>query len=250
MSDLFSMNSYVGMRILSMVREGDYAHAGEEAAIDLAMSGVGKNPDRLILDAGCGRGGTADYLVRHGWGQVMGIDIEPESIKTARRNYPRPQFLIGDVCDVGRHIDQCPDLICMFNAYYCFQDQPKALRALAEISRAGASMIIFDHVDRGSYQAEPLMDAGEPFLRNPPRLSDIPDSLASAGWRPDEIEEVNDSYIGWYRRLVDKIDRAHDVIAEIGGEAGYDHVRSLYQGLVDAAQEGRLGAAIIRATRR
>lgn len=36
MNDQFSMNSYLGQRILSLVREGDYAHAGEEEAIDLA----------------------------------------------------------------------------------------------------------------------------------------------------------------------------------------------------------------------
>lgn len=66
MSDQFSMNSYLGQRILALVREGDYAHAGEEEAIELSMSGVGKDARRVILDAGCGRGGTADYLHKNG----------------------------------------------------------------------------------------------------------------------------------------------------------------------------------------
>ena len=50
MNDQFSMNSYLGQRILSLVREGDYAHAGEEEAIDLAMAGVEKIANRTILD--------------------------------------------------------------------------------------------------------------------------------------------------------------------------------------------------------
>jgi len=49
MSDRFSMNSYLGQRILSLVREGDYAHAGEEEAIELAMSGIEKDSRRVIL---------------------------------------------------------------------------------------------------------------------------------------------------------------------------------------------------------
>src|SRR6185312_7479553 len=52
MSDRFSMNSYLGQRILSLVREGDYAHAGEEEAIELAMSDVEKDSHRVILDVG------------------------------------------------------------------------------------------------------------------------------------------------------------------------------------------------------
>jgi hypothetical protein len=44
-------------RILAMVRDGDYAHPGEEAAIDLAMRDFTPDRERLIPDAGLGRGG-------------------------------------------------------------------------------------------------------------------------------------------------------------------------------------------------
>src|SRR5262249_52628297 len=149
-----------GQKILSLVREGDYAHAGEEEAIELAMSGVEKDARRTVLDAGCGRGGTADYLHKNGWGFVVGIDIQTESIKAARQNYPDSKFLVCDVCDVDQCVDQHPDIICMFNAYYCFKDQSKALRALLKIAQPTTRMIIFDHVDRGGYREAPLMDAG------------------------------------------------------------------------------------------
>jgi trans-aconitate methyltransferase len=59
---MFSMNSFEGMRILSLVREGDYAHAGEEEAIELAMKHVPKLRDQVVVDAGCGRGGAAEYI--------------------------------------------------------------------------------------------------------------------------------------------------------------------------------------------
>jgi hypothetical protein len=106
-------------------------------------------------------------------------------------------------------------------------------------------MIIFDHVDRGGYQDNPLMDAGEPFLPNPLQLSEVSERMTSAGWRPPEIREIHGAYIGWYTSLVGKIERAHDKITGIAGQSGYEHVLALYQGLLNAARQGKLGAAII-----
>jgi len=51
------MNSPTGKKILALVREGDYAHPGEEAAIGLVMRDFAPDPGRLILDVGCGPGG-------------------------------------------------------------------------------------------------------------------------------------------------------------------------------------------------
>ena len=55
----FAMNSFQGKQALALIRGGDYAHAGEEEAIELTLSSVEKNSATQILDAGCGRGGTA-----------------------------------------------------------------------------------------------------------------------------------------------------------------------------------------------
>jgi len=56
------MNSFAGKRLLALVRGGDYAHAGEEEAIELAFRAVPKAPQKSILDVGCGRGGTIAFL--------------------------------------------------------------------------------------------------------------------------------------------------------------------------------------------
>jgi SAM-dependent methyltransferase len=248
MAPPFAMNSYLGMQILALVRDGDYAHAGEEEAIDLAMSGVEKDARRLILDAGCGRGGTADYLHKNGWGRVVGIDIQQESIEAAEQNYPSSRFLVCDVCDADRRVNERPDLICMFNAYYCFKDQSKALHALRNLAQPQSQMIIFDHVDRGGYQDDPLVDAGMPFLPSPLRLADVRARMTSAGWQAPEIREIHDAYVGWYTNLVGKIERAREKITALAGQPGYAHVLGLYQGLLNAALQKRLGAAIITAT--
>jgi len=86
------LNSYQGKRLLALARGADYAHAGEAEAIDLVWSGLPKSRTQNVLDAGCGRGGTAAYVYHAGWGRVTGIDIEAESIVRARCRSPRIVF--------------------------------------------------------------------------------------------------------------------------------------------------------------
>src|SRR5262249_50260458 len=85
------MNDYSGKEFLATVRAEDYAHAGEDEASELVFKDIPAKVDRMILDAGCGRGGTADYVQRHGWGEVVGIDIEEQSIERAKEKYPACQ---------------------------------------------------------------------------------------------------------------------------------------------------------------
>jgi hypothetical protein len=178
---------------------------------------------------------------------VVGFDIEPASIASARKNYPAVKFYVCDVCEVDLTIGVKADIVCLFNAYYCFPDQARALRALRNISASGTQMVIFDHVDRGNYDPHALLDAGKPFLPSPPLLSQIPNTLESAGWRVNAIEEAHDSYVKWYSDLVSKIESKRSEILAVAGVAGYDHVLSLYRGLLKAAIQKSLGAAFIRA---
>ena len=87
-----NMNSFEGKRILALIRDGDYAHAGEEEAIERAFRSIPKSADRWMLDVGCGRGGTAEYLRRHGWGHAEGLDRDADSIEYARATYPEDRI--------------------------------------------------------------------------------------------------------------------------------------------------------------
>ena len=42
-----NMNSFEGKRILALIREGYYAHAGEEEAFERSFRSIPKNADRL-----------------------------------------------------------------------------------------------------------------------------------------------------------------------------------------------------------
>ena len=83
----------MGKKILSIIRDGDYAHPGEEEAIELLFQHIQKNINRSMLDIGCGRGGTAHYLNANGWGDITGVDIDSDSIQYAKQQYKSLDFI-------------------------------------------------------------------------------------------------------------------------------------------------------------
>ncbi len=246
MSTPFAMNSYLGKRILALVREGDFAHAGEEEAIERALAAVPKDAGRQILDAGCGRGGTAAYMHEHGWGHVTGIDIEPKAIDYASATFPASTFACCDIADVASCLPSHFDLVTVFNVLYAISDQGAALRALASRVMPNAHLIIFDYVDPGHYQQTAMRDGDIMFLPNPPRRSHLGDLLESGGWQLQSVEDLSGDYVRWYEALVGKIEMKRAGIEELAGADGYAHVHSLYSGLLAAVREERLGGALIR----
>ncbi len=241
----FAMNSYQGKQILAAVRGGDFAHAGEEDAIALALAALAKDPDRQILDAGCGRGGTAAYMQERGWGRVTGIDIEPKSIAYARATYPGATFECCDISDVAARLDGRFDLITLFNVLYALPDQAAALGALASRAKADARLVLFDYVDLGRYKDAPLLDSEKPFLPNPPLLAELSSLLQSGGWRLQSVEDLRDEYTRWYAALVGKIEAKREGIEALAGDYAFAHVLGLYSALLAAIRDGRLGGALI-----
>ncbi|NLE81438.1 MAG: class I SAM-dependent methyltransferase [Rhodococcus sp.] len=67
---------------------------GEARLID-AMLGRGGR----VLDAGCGPGRTGGHLHRMGH-QVVGVDVDPVLIESAKQDYPGPIWLVGDLAEL------------------------------------------------------------------------------------------------------------------------------------------------------
>ena len=249
MAKPFEMNSYQGKQILALVRDGDYAHAGEEEAIERALAKLPKDGMRQILDAGCGRGGTAAYMQRHGWGRVTGIDIEPKSIDYARQTFTDATFHCCDIGDVAAHVPSHFDVVTLFNVLYALPAQAAALRAIAGRAKSSAKLILFDYVDLGSYADTPIMDAGKPFLPHPPMKTDLGRLLRDGGWRLLSMDDLTRDYARWYAVLVDRIKSKRPAIEALAGGDAYEHVLGRYSGLLAAIIDGRLGGALVYSER-
>jgi ubiquinone/menaquinone biosynthesis C-methylase UbiE len=243
MASPMNMNSFEGKRILALIREGDYAHAGEEEAIERSFRSIPKNPEQWMLDVGCGRGGSADYLRCNGWGRVEGIDRDTESIEYAHSTYPEIGFHVCDVLDVSRTVGRMFDVIYMLNAFYAFDRQREALAEPRRVAKPAAQLVIFDYT----------VGAKSPGARAPAlmphaiQLSEIAAMLRDAGWKPGAIEDLNDDYARWYAKFVERIQLKRVEIEEIGGADRYNFVLTMYSGLHDVIAQGELGGAIVHA---
>jgi ubiquinone/menaquinone biosynthesis C-methylase UbiE len=238
-----NMNSFEGKRILALIRDGDYAHAGEEEAIERAFRSIPKSANRWMLDVGCGRGGSADYLRRQGWGHVEGIDRDADSIEYARATFPQIGFHVCDVLDVPRTVARNFDIICMLNAFYAFTEQRDALAALRKVAKSGAQLVIFDYT-----VGEKSLGANRPDLMpHAIQLSGIAAMLREAGWKPGAVEDLSADYARWYATFVDRISRKRAEIENIGGADWYNFVLSMYSGLRGVIEQGGLGGAILHA---
>jgi SAM-dependent methyltransferase len=241
------MNSFPGKQLLSLIRDSDYTHAGEEEAIELALRNEPRQADQLLLDVGCGRGGTAKYVQDHGWGRVVGLDWEPGSIARARQVYPAIEFHACDVVEAPSVIGRKFDLIYLFNSFYAFEDQPRALAALAQLARGPGRLVLFDYTDRGGYDDKPLQCDGGPFIPHPVTLSAIGDMLRHAGWELSHVEDITGAYDRWYDALLQRMDSKRAKIIDSVGADGLAFVRGQYAGLLAAIRGGTLGGAIIHA---
>jgi SAM-dependent methyltransferase len=237
-----NMNSFEGKRILALIREGDYAHAGEEEAIERAFRAVAKNADSWLLDVGCGRGGSADYIRRNGWGHVEGIDRDSDSIEYARTTYPEIGFHVCDVLDVPRTVTRTFDVIYTLNAFYAFVDQREVLAELRKVAKPAAQLVIFD------YTVGPNAgDTPNPMMPHAIRLQEIAAMLRDTGWAPGAVDELSADYARWYAEFVERIQLKRADIEKIGGAECYNFVLTMYSGLRDVIAGGGIGGAIIHA---
>jgi len=243
MASPINMNSFEGKRILALVREGDYAHDGEEEAIERSFRSVPKNPGQRVLDVGCGRGGSADYLRRNGWGRVEGIDREAESIEYARATYPEIGFHVCDVLDIARTVRRTFDVIYMLNAFYAFDRQRDALAELRKVAKPSAQLVIFDYTVGPKSPGAPA----PALMPHAIRLSEIAAMLREAGWEPGTVEDLNVEYARWYATFVERVQLKRAEIEKIGGTDWYNFVFSMYSGLHGEIASGGLGGAIVHA---
>lgn len=237
---------YEGKRLVASVRGSDYAHAGEDEAILRCFSHFPKKTQRTILDVGCGQGGTAHFIQQQKWGQVTGCDIEDSSIKYAQKQYPDIEFITADVIDVNQKLHGRQfDLMCLFNSFYAFPDQLAALKKLRILAKPQTDLIIFEYTDLVPTDNNPMVIKGDPLKAfTPIRLDNIKQMAANAGWRCQEIVELNDEYLMWYKNLLANLHKQKENIIRNFTEQGYLKAVNRYNKIYKALKEKSLGGCI------
>lgn len=151
--------------------------------------------DVPVIEVGCGFGPNAKYCK----GPYLGIDIDQDAIREARRRYPTRDFLCGDITtvkDVARNYHTV--LFCAV-----LHEMPDYAAVLETCWNAGISRIIvcdYDPALRGWLRL--WMDLFEPDIRRwwglQPRLL-LPESEWSLS-----TERVSRSLLSWEFRKTQK----------------------------------------------
>lgn len=237
------MRGFEGKKMVALARNGDYAHLGEEEAIEIVLADVPKNNKQEVLDVGCGLGGTASYIQQHGWGNVIGVDIDDEAIYYAQEKYPQITFHACDVVNLPRLFNQRFDILYIFSSFYAFNDQKLALEAMRKVSKRDSKLIMFESVDH--YLDE---DFHQEIKDNHPlSFPAIERMLSETGWKFSKFKSLDKEYCQWYKSLIQKITYKKNEIINLYSKEAFDTAIKTYTTILKYAEKGASGGGVLYA---
>lgn len=239
--------------LLAKLRKADYTHAGDEEAIDIfleKMSMLFTSPSLTssfnALDAGCGLGGTANYIRKKTAWHIDGIDIDSTAVKHANQNYPGINFQECDIAEVETLFNKDNfDLIYLFNVFYALPEQQKILEKLARVSKTGAILAIFDYTQIISNSVA-LKDLADKTM-NPIHIDSLKNWLKQTGWELIEIIDLSNQYDEWYTTLLEKLKSQKEDLLQEFSDQSYEKVLSTFSFLSSKIKNKEMGGSLIYA---
>lgn len=263
------LSSVTNKKIMSEIRSGDYQHPGEETAIDMVLSKIkNKGKESVILDVGCGLGGTADYIQKQGWGHVIGIDIDQDVIDIANSKYGTDKiiknksdiekifkenksvFLNCDVMHAGdffgeNNLNIKFDIILLFNSFYLFKDHMIALKQLHKISKPSTTLALFDYLDHGEYKKYAYKEDNIAFLPHVLELKNLHKLLQATGWKEISLERIDDKYQIWYQKILNNLKSKKEYYDSKYGTKTMEIFTERYVHIYNAIKNNLLGGIIL-----
>src|SRR5262245_24051274 len=137
----------------------------------------------LVADIGCGPGHVARYLQDQGV-DVLGIDLSPVMVRSAKKLYPGLEFRVGDM----RALDLPDEALAGIVAFYSLihvapEEHPRTLRELGRVLRPGGMLLLGFHVGTEVLHVEELWDRKVRLDFRFFQPSEIAARLADAGFR-------------------------------------------------------------------
>lgn len=223
--------------LLGYLRNGYYAHPGDTEAIDIFLHHLKyhQQAERLqVLDVGCGRGGTAQYIKSQlgNISSIVGFDYDERAINDANLCYNDIPFVICDIKNIDQFSDQKFNLIYLFSVFYALPEatQRDCLKKLASLAQEGAILVIFDYV-RLEEDITELYDFSGKLMR-PPLLKDVRIWLDEAGWEIIEEVDLTTKYQEWYTQFLQQMELKKADLDQKFTEDAINQVNSLFQSIL------------------
>jgi SAM-dependent methyltransferase len=151
--------------------------------------------DGLVADVGCGPGYVTHHLSQLGL-NAFGIDLSPEMIAIARRDYPGLRFEVGTMTDLDLADSSVTGVLAFWSVIHVPDDAvPGVFAQFRRVLRAGCPLLVGFHVgDETSNSREGYTGRAINVDTHRRRPAQVADWLREAGFaveaellmRPDE----------------------------------------------------------------
>lgn len=240
--------------LLSELRDGDYAHAGEEEAIEIVLKkALALNPNLKIgkvLDVGCGFGGTLAYLKTNGFKNLYGVDINKASITYAQEKYTGIHFVEGDALDVKNIFpNQIFNLFILFNSFYAFKDKKSLLSKLAKSSKPESLLAIFDYSCPDNPKDLSVIDFAGKDMR-PIYLKQLLQNFGETGWELIATEDLSEKFIIWYSTLLKTLQKEEHHLKQKFSTEAIQEVKDTFFYFLERLKTQEMGGLVVYAQRK
>ncbi len=104
-------------------------------------------PDGLLVDLACGRGGPGLWIARRIGARLVGVDLSQQAVQQAGGRAAdfglqgRARFQVGDFSATGLAAASCDAIVCI-DALFLALDREAAVREMARILRPGGRLVL------------------------------------------------------------------------------------------------------------
>ncbi|MFI5912427.1 class I SAM-dependent methyltransferase [Dactylosporangium sp. NPDC051541] len=142
------------------------AAAGEDLAGEARLVDAMVPRNARVLDAGAGTGRVGAALAAAGH-EVVGVDLDPELVLAARKDYPGPAWLVGDLVDLDLDPADFDAIVCAGNvmAFVAPATRVQILGNLKRHLKDGGRLVVGFGAGRGYTFEEFLADVTKAQLK-------------------------------------------------------------------------------------
>jgi ubiquinone/menaquinone biosynthesis C-methylase UbiE len=216
---------------------------GAEESVRRLLRNAGITTNSLVLDIGCGVGGTTRMLSREFAAAPIGVNISIEQLRTARR-LDAAQSYVKAGAERLPFGAETVDCVLSVNMFYHVADKPAALREMLRVTRPGGALAFDDWVVTDRATAEDRSRLLEHWNPEPiPWITDVEleELMRAVGYRIERLDDY--SHVGRgvmaelfaptfereVRPLIMNADQLHGEMVADHLHAAIDHTIRLYQ---------------------
>jgi SAM-dependent methyltransferase len=120
-----------------------------------------------VLDVGCGTGGDVECFRKAGVGKVVGLDASDAMVAAARKAYPKNDYRVGEVEQIGQFAAGEFNLMTLYYfTYYYLRDPDMMFRNAFTWLQPGGCLVIH-LVNREKF--DPILESANPFVAFSPQ---------------------------------------------------------------------------------